>query len=259
MLPSYKQIGQNHIHFNEIDSTNTFAVELLSKTNPIDGTVISADFQSNGKGQYDRIWHSNHGENIIMSIILFPDFLPAYSQTYLSLSIALGIHDYLSSFDTNFFIKWPNDLYYKDNKISGILIQNQLQGQMIKSSVVGIGLNLNQLNFTDINANITSLKNITSIDFDIEVEMKKLWQNIGDRYNHLAAMTDFNLLKNEYESKMYCIGKKVKFKALHDENWHIANIIGIDDNGRLSVALMNGLNQKLVHGEVMVDYTLEML
>jgi BirA family transcriptional regulator, biotin operon repressor / biotin---[acetyl-CoA-carboxylase] ligase len=254
MLSSYKQIGQNHLHFEELDSTNVYAADLLAKTNPIDGTVISADFQTAGKGQYDRKWLSNKGENIIMSIILLPDFLKASQQIYLNIVITLGINDYLKDINSEFSIKWPNDIYHQDCKIAGILIQNQLQGESIKSSIIGIGLNLNQTLFDPLLKNPTSLKKITELPFNPLSEMKKLWFKIEQRYNILANGCHFSALKNDFEMNMYGINKNVKYRLYPDSKSESGIIKGINEVGKLIVINEQNQEIQLVHGEVELNY-----
>jgi BirA family transcriptional regulator, biotin operon repressor / biotin---[acetyl-CoA-carboxylase] ligase len=253
-LSSYTQIGQNHLHFKEIDSTNTYASNLLAKTTPIDGTVISADYQSTGKGQFDRKWLSNRGENLIMSIILLPNFLKANEQIFLNMAIALAIKDYLNDFNNGFSIKWPNDIYYNDSKIAGILIQNQLQGELIKGSVVGIGLNLNQIDFDPLVLNPTSLKKITGQDFTVQAEMHKLWMKIENRYNSLMATDHFIQLKSEFEQNMYGINKAVKYKYNDQTKEEIGTIKGINIDGKLLLQNDQLQDILLVHGEAQLIY-----
>lgn len=254
MLSSYKQIGQNHLHFKEIDSTNLYATNLLAKTNPIDGTVISADFQTAGKGQYDRKWLSTSGENIIMSIILYPDFLTAQEQIYLNMTIALAIHDFLNTFNNDFCIKWPNDIYHQNSKLAGILIQNQLQGETIKNSVIGIGLNLNQKSFDDGIANPTSLSLITDRSFDVNVEMKNLCKSIEHRYNKLHSKENHVKLKSEFESKLYGKDKWIKIKYNNKESHDYAKIIGVNHNGKLLVMAEDNAMKEIAHGEAILTY-----
>ena len=138
--------GARHYHFAEIDSTNNYALNLISKSTPAEGTTISADFQTHGRGQYGREWLSKSTKNLLTSIILYPDFLPANEQFFLSKAIALAVRNCINSFlpSSDIRIKWPNDIYCNDKKIGGILIQNLLTGNKINASIVGIGINVNQ-------------------------------------------------------------------------------------------------------------------
>ncbi len=254
MLSSYTQIGHNHLHFEELDSTNVYAMDLLAKTTPIDGTVISADHQTAGKGQYDRKWYSNKGENIIMSIILLPDFLKASQQIYLNIAIALGINDYLCRINTGFSIKWPNDIYHQDSKIAGILIQNQLQGETIKGSIIGIGLNVNQTLFDPLLINPTSLKKITGIHFNLLAEMKELWTSIEQRYLMLKNESNYSALKNDFEKNMFGINMSAEYRYNNQLKGEIGIIKGINEFGKLIVVNEQKQDILLVHGEVELRY-----
>lgn len=141
--------GAKHYHFSEIDSTNNYALNLLSKSTPAEGTTVSADFQTHGRGQYGREWLSESTKNLLSSIILYPDFIPANEQFSLSKALALAVRNCLNSFlpSKRITIKWPNDIFCDDKKIGGILIQNLLTRDKITASVVGIGINVNQESF----------------------------------------------------------------------------------------------------------------
>ena len=249
MLSSYTHIGKNHIHFETIESTNDYATDLVSKSNPLDGTVISASFQTNGHGQFDRKWDSNDGENILMTIILYPDFIKVENQFLISITISLAICDYLYEKNIRSYIKWPNDIYVGSKKISGILIKNSIMGQRLNSSIVGIGFNLNQTNFEH-HKNATSLKLLVSKEFEISNEMNKLWLHIGHRYNELKKIkTD---IIGQYENLLYFINKSIKYNRL-DESISLT-IKGIDDYGRLRAVNESGDEVLITHGEGKLEY-----
>jgi BirA family biotin operon repressor/biotin-[acetyl-CoA-carboxylase] ligase len=142
-------IGQNFFTLKEVDSTNNFLKELLSNSTPlVEGTVIMAENQYAGRGQQHKSWHTEPGKNLTFSILLMPVFLPVEDQFDLTRVVSLGVFDALWPITGNKLkIKWPNDLYYGDNKLGGILIENIIQSGKIKASVIGIGLNINQESF----------------------------------------------------------------------------------------------------------------
>lgn len=251
MLSSYTQIGKNHLHFANIDSTNDYASVLLSKSNPIDGTVISAGYQSNGHGQFDRKWASLPNENLLLSVILYPNFIRAEHQFYLSISIALGILDYLKNYNVNSKIKWPNDIYVDNYKISGILIKNAIQGSNLSHSIVGIGINLNQMTFDENLPNPSSLSMLTGRHFDTSQELIKLNDALSQRYNELKSLPLLHL-KKEYEQFLY--QKHETITLFKDGKEEKAIIRGISDGGKLEVELENGLIMSLLHGEVQIKY-----
>ncbi len=140
-------LGFPLIHLASVDSTNKYAAAILHKQDAGEGTVILADVQTSGKGQGDNIWLSDSGLNLLCSIILKPDFLPAYKQFYLSMCVATGIYDCLNDLGIQSQVKWPNDILIKGKKVAGILIENTILSQNLLTSVIGIGLNVNQVSF----------------------------------------------------------------------------------------------------------------
>lgn len=151
-----KIIGIPTIELDTVDSTNDYAISLVSNSNPNAGTVIYAHHQSAGRGQIGSKWQSKAGENLLMSVILKPDFILPTQQFALNMVASLAIKDVLVALEIPAQIKWPNDIYVHDKKICGILIQCILAGKSIKYAVVGIGLNVNQVEFGDL-AKATSI------------------------------------------------------------------------------------------------------
>jgi BirA family transcriptional regulator, biotin operon repressor / biotin---[acetyl-CoA-carboxylase] ligase len=255
MLSSNKiYIGHNHIHLAEIDSTNVFAQEFIAKNNPIEGMVISADFQTAGKGQFDRKWVSNKGENIMMSIILTPNFLDISKQALLNIAISLGILDYFNSkVDSGFRLKWPNDIYYEDKKLGGILIQNQILGLNLKYSIVGIGLNINQKSFSGGASNPISLNQITEQYYDLEREMNLIWHYLNLRYDQLKDRSQHMPLLRSYNQNLYHFNKEVSL-INEEQGSERVKILGIDLLGRLNVKRVNGATSALEHGNCTIIY-----
>ncbi|MEM6726638.1 MAG: biotin--[acetyl-CoA-carboxylase] ligase, partial [Bacteroidota bacterium] len=111
-------IGKVFHHFESLDSTNVYALSLASKSRPAEGALVMADFQSAGRGQFGRTWESERAENLMISILLYPTFLPADQQFLLNQAVSLGVQEALSFFPLqDVAIKWPNDLYVGDRKI----------------------------------------------------------------------------------------------------------------------------------------------
>ena len=137
--------------------------QLIKNTEVAEGTVVLAKEQTSGRGQVNNTWESSYGDNLLMSIVLYPEFLHAGNQFLLSKFVSLAIVDFLSYYLENVTIKWPNDIYVGNKKIAGVLIENSLRGAFISSSVVGIGLNVNQTEFSSSIPNPTSLKNESNV------------------------------------------------------------------------------------------------
>jgi BirA family biotin operon repressor/biotin-[acetyl-CoA-carboxylase] ligase len=180
-------IGSNIIFHKNIASTNTCAALLLKKEKPPEGTIIYTNFQSAGKGQKGNKWVSEDGKNLLLSIILFPDMIRPEKQFCISMAISLGICDFLKGLIPVCKIKWPNDIYAGDDKIAGILIENSIIGSYIESTVAGIGLNINQVNFPAFLPNPVSLKLITGKDHDPYKCLKELAAFLDRRYKQLVS------------------------------------------------------------------------
>ncbi|OFX85768.1 MAG: biotin--[acetyl-CoA-carboxylase] ligase [Bacteroidetes bacterium GWF2_33_16] len=199
----------NIIHLDSVSSTNVYASKLLKEEKPEEGTIIITDNQSAGKGQGVNSWESEKGKNLLFSLILYPDFLEASHQFMISKVIALGIQKYLAFKSRHISIKWPNDIYYTDKKIAGILIENTITGSKINQSIVGIGININQTDFKGDAPNPISLKQIISSDSYLEDELVELKYHLAKYYNKLKAK-HFKEIDKEYLLNLY------KYKVWQD-------------------------------------------
>lgn len=232
-------IGSQHIRLKRVNSTNKYAVDVTSKSKPIEGTVISASFQYEGRGQIGRFWESEEGKNITCSTILRPKYLQAHDQFQLNMAISLAIHDFVDHFLTDktlkVQIKWPNDIYVGDEKIAGILIQNALKGKFISSSVIGTGININQVVFSENTPNPTSLHKLLNSEVDIELAFSWLFRFLTKRYLQLSAH-QVNLLRDEYLANLYRKDIWSKFKDDNNSMFE-GRIIGVDEIGQLVIEM----------------------
>jgi len=245
-------IGSNHIRLKRVSSTNKYAVDITSKSKPIEGTVISASFQYDGRGQIGRFWESEDGKNITCSTILRPEFLLAHDQFQLNMAVSLAIHDFVTHFidETKYEvrIKWPNDIYVNDEKIAGILIQNTLKGKFIHTSVIGTGININQIHFSEKIPNPTSFAIILKEEIDLELAFQWLFRFLTKRYLQLSA-GKVHALQEEYLKYLY---RKDVWSDFQDKNGKMFNgkISGIDKQGQLIIELENGIKQAFAFREV---------
>ena len=235
-------IGNQHIRLKRVHSTNKYAIETISKSKPIEGTVISASFQYDGRGQIGRYWESEEEKNITCSIIVHPTFLLAHDQFRLNMAVSLALHDFISHFLPNenhkVCIKWPNDMYVNDEKIAGILIQNTLKGKFISSTVIGTGININQIHFSDTIPNPTSLSLKLNSEIDIELAFQWLFRFLTKRYLQLSAGHVVSL-RQEYLENLY---RKDIWSDFKDENdiTFSGKITGVDEIGQLQIEMHNG-------------------
>ena len=174
-------IGSNIQFYGSLESTNTFASEVLKKAELQEGTVICADYQTAGKGHQGNRWESEKGKNLIFSIILYPSSVSPDDQFFISMTISLGICDFLRGILPEVKIKWPNDIYVRNDKIAGILIENTLIGNTIESCITGIGLNINQEKFSTVIPNPVSIRMITGKESDTFTCLKQLLNFLDNR------------------------------------------------------------------------------
>jgi BirA family transcriptional regulator, biotin operon repressor / biotin---[acetyl-CoA-carboxylase] ligase len=234
-------IGNKLKKLEEVDSTNSYAKQLLLNDNDvIEGLVIVAESQSYGRGQMGNKWVTESGKNLTFSIILKPN-LEVSNQFMLSKTISLGIVDFLidAGFE-NIKIKWPNDIYVNDTKIAGILIENTLKGKNIDYSVVGVGLNVNQLKFDSGLTNPTSMRLIKDLKYNLDDLLNKLLFFIERRYLALKSNNQ-KLISADYLEKLYRINELNKFEV--NKVVVEAKIIAIAKSGKLRLDIAGKENE----------------
>ena len=225
-------IGSRIIYRDKVSSTNTLAREILDDDSSCEGTVIFASEQSKGKGQGNNTWLSEAGKNLLVSIITKPVFLKADQQFLISKTISLAIASMLDNYSGSISIKWPNDIYYKDDKIAGILIENSLEGNKIKNSVIGAGININQASFPPGLPNPVSLSMIKKREYDIADVLSDFCRISDDWYSMLKA-GQLSYINQVYISRLYRFNRPSFFKT--DQGRARGRIKGIDKYGRLKV------------------------
>jgi len=207
-------VGRNLVTLKEVDSTNTFFKNILANNEPVpEGTVIMAESQVAGRGQQQNKWYSTTGESLTVSILLKPDFLPLSRQFCLTQLISLSVYETLRPLvGEQLKIKWPNDIYAGARKLGGILIENQVQGNFIKNSIIGIGLNINQTHFPDWVPNAISLSQILQTDYDLKALMFQICSHIEQWYVKLKQ-GNYSQLNQAYLEALYQLNINGRFKA----------------------------------------------
>ena len=257
----------NIIKIKETGSTNDWLKERSKNQFLAEGTTVAAEYQTAGKGQQGNRWESEAGENIMCSLLLYPDFLPIHQNFLLSEVVALGVKDTVEQFIQPVEIKWPNDIYYQNRKIAGILIENELTGQIISKSIIGIGLNVNQEHFSDAAPNAVSLKQILSKNLtglreaknvtglrkpvtfiNIDLLLEKMIQAILFHYNTLKT-GDFESITSAYHNSLY---RKSGFYDFTDKNGNSfsAKIERVADDGFLHLITDEGEKRSYAFKEV---------
>lgn len=207
-------VGQNILTFKEITSTNDLTKELVANSTPLpEGTVIMAEYQTAGKGQQQNGWFSEAGKNLTFSILLFPAFLSPGNTFQLLAAISLGVIKPLQKLlGDSICIKWPNDIYYGQKKLGGILIENILAGNTVKHAVIGIGINVNQENFPAHLPNPISIKQIIQKESRLKEVLLEICAGIEFYYLKLKS-ADFAEIKQEYLDNLYGFGQELLFKS----------------------------------------------
>ena len=216
------------IHINETNSTNNYLQSLCSKQKMEELTVVVADFQTSGRGQRGNSWESDPGKNLLFSTVIFPEFLEARRQFLISQVISLAIKEELDTYTTDISIKWPNDIYWKEKKICGMLIENDLMGRNISQSIAGIGININQETFHSSAPNPVSLYQITGNQYDI-FEVLRNMLRIQSYYCQLQK-NDTSFV-TQYEKSLFRNEGMHRYKDASGE--FLARIVCVEPEGRL--------------------------
>ena len=225
------------IHLNEVDSTNNYATRLISSQTVEEGTVILSFRQTNGRGHGKNVWESAENMNLTFSMLFSPDFLRASRQFLLSQAVSLGISDFLKTKTGNVFIKWPNDILAGRKKIAGILIEHTVMKDLLHSSVVGIGLNVNQHIFPARLPHATSLARECGREFQLMEILEEVVREIMTWYQYLKEGRD-QLIRQRYLEQLYGFGEYVSYRE--GSRVFDAAIRGIDEYGQLLLEEKNG-------------------
>ncbi len=237
---------------SETLSTNELLKSIADKDSVAEGYTVVAVSQTAGRGQIGAFWESQPGQNLTFSLLLRPEFIKADQMFLVSKAISLGIVDYLNSFGEEFKIKWPNDIYYKDKKICGVLIENQLMGSNIVYSIIGIGLNINQEAFISDAPNPISLYNIIGRKLDLVSELPKLLNQIDVWYQMLADGW-YEKIDEAYFAHLYRTNGQYTFRTCEGACFS-GTISNVESNGRITIVDSNGEIRSFLFKEV--EFTL---
>lgn len=243
-------IGKKIIELDNIASTNRYALSLVNKEKIEEGTIIYAINQNDGKGTGNNKWESEKGKNLTISIVLKPHFLPIHTQFYLNVFSSLAVSDmiqHMLACKEQVKIKWPNDIYYENKKISGILIENSILGDTMEYAIVGIGININQEKFISNAPNPVSLFNISGKTYNLKECLSQLNFCFNKRYEELKQK-NLKMLMQEYHEILY---RKDIFASFKVKNTYIyAKINGVTEYGNLQLIKENGEKLEFAHKEI---------
>ncbi len=219
-------------HFKTLDSTNAYLQRKQSETD-IRNWVVSADEQTAGKGMGNNGWESEIGKNLTFSLAVDMGFLPAERQFLLSEAVPLGIIEVLDGIlpTEKLSIKWPNDIFYENRKLAGILINSTIKANMMDVSIIGIGLNVNQMQFQDWPTHPISMKMITGEDYNLQPLLEQIAEHIIIKVEQLKSnptSIEHNYLKRLFRYRSWA-DYEIEGKTLR------LFMTGIDAFGRLQL------------------------
>tara|TARA_R110002167_G_scaffold59804_23_gene169424 strand:- start:1001 stop:1732 length:732 start_codon:yes stop_codon:yes gene_type:complete len=222
------------VKLDATDSTNAYLKELMRAEPLEDATTVVAQAQTLGRGQMGSQWTSERGKNLLFSVLKKIDSLSVDQQFYLSMAVSLAVLETLKKRQVpGLAIKWPNDILSGNSKICGILIENILSGPTIKTSIIGIGLNVNQTRFVNL-PNASSLKLLLGIDFDLDDLLEELIYNLGQEIKKINK-SEMPGLKQRYLQLLYGKDRPANFRMPGGQC--IAGVIkGVSEHGKLIVA-----------------------
>jgi len=224
------------IKLNAIASTSSFLKELAQNSTLENFTVVTTNEQTNGRGQQSNSWVSEPHKNLTTSIFIKDFDLQINNQKYLNFAISLAVFEVLLEEQIpKPTIKWPNDIMSANNKICGILIENNIRNHKIYATIVGIGLNVNQTEFPYLLKNVTSFKKIKDTDFNLDALLLKLIEKIKEKIQLLASKK-YDVLENDYLKVLYKKNIPTMFKNSSDVLF-MGIISGISASGNLLVEL----------------------
>lgn len=245
------------IHIDETDSTNRWlrnhgddphdqsAVD--GENRPYDLVVVT-DYQTAGRGCGTNTWESERGKNLLFSMLLHPVNVPAANQFILSMANALALKDTLDDYVDNIKIKWPNDIYWKDRKICGTLIETTLQGGRIKDCIIGTGINVNQQTFYSDAPNPVSLFQILGHEVKCQTVLEKVMTNTG-KYMDMVTAGAWEEIRARYRSHLYRLHETHRYRFTNGDEEH-CKLMTVTDDGHLELLHDNRDTYRLAFKEV---------
>lgn len=231
-------------HIDETDSTNRW----LQKQGGSGNVVVVADYQTAGRGCGTNSWESERGKNLLFSILIHPVNVPAASQFILSMANALALKETLDEYITDVKIKWPNDIYWKDKKICGTLIETTLQNGRIKDCIIGTGINVNQRVFCSDAPNPVSLCQILGYEVSCEVVLQKLLDHTA-RYLDLVENGGWEKIRVFYRYHLYRLEETHRYR-FDDGHEEYCKLVNVTDDGHMELLHDNRETYRLAFKEV---------
>lgn len=234
------------IRLKETDSTNRYLRD-LPENGDEEIVIAVADYQSAGKGQGSHTWESEDGKNLLFSIKVHPRWVPVSQQFLLSMAEALALKDALDSYVDGITLKWPNDVYWKDKKISGTLIETSIDSKGIKTCIFGTGININQNKFYSDAPNPVSLCQILGHEVDREEVLQRIIAAF-EQYYELLRRADYMDVSGIYHMALY---RRKGFHCYEDADGEFEGaFVEVEDDGHLILHDKQGVIRSYAFGEI---------
>ena len=234
------------IRLKDVDSTNRFLKDLDSYDEAA-LTIAVADYQTAGRGQGTHTWESEEGKNLLFSMLTCPVWVPVRQQFLLSEIGALAIKEALDTYADGFTLKWPNDVYWNDKKISGTLIETSIDSKGIKRCIFGIGINVNQMEFKSDAPNPVSLAQILGHEVDREEVLQKMIEAFC-RYYELLRRVDYMDVSGIYHLSLY---RRKGYHWYEDKDGKFEGaFVEVEDDGHLILHDKKGVIRSYAFGEI---------
>ena len=234
------------IKLENVDSTNRYLKQYVPGDDE-EMTIVTADYQSAGKGQGEHTWESEAGKNLLFSIMVHPHWVPVRRQFVLSMVEALALKDALDSYTDGITLKWPNDVYWNDQKISGTLIETTVDSKGIKTCIFGTGVNVNQTIFKSDAPNPVSLAQILGHEVDWEEVLQKIIEAF-ERYYELLRRADYMDVSGIYHLALY---RRKGYHWYEDKDGKFeGTFVEVEDDGHLILHDKQGVIRSYAFGEV---------
>ena len=256
------------IELDEVDSTNNY-LRRLDTQDDCRMTLVTTEFQTAGRGADTNHWESAKGENLLLSLRVMPSGLPVSRMFALSEAAALAVRDGLTLTVSKgegtlsrqftpplegqqeaFTVKWPNDIYYCDSKVAGILIENDLQGSKVRSSVIGIGINVNQRRFLSDAPNPRSLADIVGHDVERRVVLEHFMERFTYYFGQIETGKEdaLDALHKSYKSHLYRFGEEHTYSD--KSGTFRATLTDVEPSGHLILMDAEGKHRRYAFKEV---------
>lgn len=224
-----KKMNVHTIRLDEVDSTNTY-LRRMENLPDADIVVVTAGHQTAGRGMGSNRWESEDGRNLLFSMLVRPEGVPAARQFALSMAEALAVKDALDPIAGEVTLKWPNDVYWHDRKISGTLIETAISGRLVKDCIFGTGINVNQRVFRSDAPNPVSLRQITGRDTDMNVVLDSVLEAF-EGYYAMVLDGEYDMVGRLYHDALY---RRTGMHAYSDSDGRfMASVVRVGHDGRL--------------------------